>query len=59
MSMRLDEQSRCALEELNKRLATEAQIRAIAKVAQALAVGNLIDHNVTRLQKTVTKQTTA
>ena len=59
MSHQLDERSRRALKELNYRLAAEAHIKAIAKVASALAEGKIIDHNVTRLQKTVCKQTTA
>ena len=48
-----------ALEKLNQELVVEAQIAAIAKVANASADGEIMQHNIFRLQKNINKQVNA
>ena len=48
-SQQLDASSRQALQQLNQKAESEAQIVAIAKISKALAEGQVVDQNVTRL----------
>ena len=58
-SQQLDTSNRQALQLLNQKAEAQAQIVAIAKISKALAEGQVVDQNVKRLSKTVSKETNA